>query len=495
MNGKLGDTQSAMEAVDQSSLADAQGQLDDFGASAQDAGAGGLAAQAGAEEAYASVGNLGVVSDETASQLEALSGAGSAADSGLAGAASSADDASGGFGGAASGAGELGSALGGLDSDLGPVVGGISGMGGALDDLVNSGSLDDAAGGILGIAAAGITAVGALGVLGGNFENTAMQFEDATQASAEETAFWSNMLADVHSSLGAAQLGVTMLTNKVQTYALAAQSGKTDSSAFATTMAHLGVTMLDTNGNALPTIDIFDQIMTKLVGLHDNTLAADYISTIFSRGLRTSLMPVVQNYSDLLPTVNQQTADTAAEFDNANQKATSYDIATHNLGISVDHLAVSTLPLLTDALDLLNIPMGGWADIVAGLEWSIPDLGGKIEDLLGHVGDLGDALGKIPGVSKLEDLFGGGGGGEKETVPGGPKLKYASGGMTPYSGLFEVGEAGPETVALPGGSRVYSNAESKDMGGHHLTIYGGTINIRPQTLSTRDIWAELEARG
>ena len=46
----------------------------------------------------------------------------------------------------------------------------------------------------------------------------------------------------------------------------------------------------------------------------------------------------------------------------------------------------------------------------------------------------------------------------------------ASGGMA--SGLTVVGERGPELVNLPGGSRVYSNSQSRNMAGG-----GNTINV------------------
>lgn len=51
-------------------------------------------------------------------------------------------------------------------------------------------------------------------------------------------------------------------------------------------------------------------------------------------------------------------------------------------------------------------------------------------------------------------------------------MPMAKGGTTPYSGMFIVGEKGPELVSLPAGSRVYNNQETQSM--------GNTINVTVQ---------------
>ncbi len=62
-----------------------------------------------------------------------------------------------------------------------------------------------------------------------------------------------------------------------------------------------------------------------------------------------------------------------------------------------------------------------------------------------------------------------------DRVPG-----FASGGHTTFGGLALVGERGPELVNLPGGSHVYTNAQSMAMagGGGHLTI---DLNVRGES--------------
>jgi hypothetical protein len=51
------------------------------------------------------------------------------------------------------------------------------------------------------------------------------------------------------------------------------------------------------------------------------------------------------------------------------------------------------------------------------------------------------------------------------------------------SGLAMVGEHGPELVNLPGGSKVFSNRDSRSMMGG---MGGGAINITGNTFNVRD---------
>jgi hypothetical protein len=59
-------------------------------------------------------------------------------------------------------------------------------------------------------------------------------------------------------------------------------------------------------------------------------------------------------------------------------------------------------------------------------------------------------------------------------------FKMAQGGLTPRPGLAWVGEEGPELMALPGGTRIYSNAESKKMGSGGTIINVGVVNARSE---------------
>ena len=70
-------------------------------------------------------------------------------------------------------------------------------------------------------------------------------------------------------------------------------------------------------------------------------------------------------------------------------------------------------------------------------------------------------LGQIPDI----------GGAAKETGKGTGGRGMQSGGVMPFSGMALVGEAGPELLQLPGGSRVYNNQQTRQF------ISQDTINV------------------
>jgi hypothetical protein len=85
-------------------------------------------------------------------------------------------------------------------------------------------------------------------------------------------------------------------------------------------------------------------------------------------------------------------------------------------------------------------------------------------DLAGAVDKAADAIRKLPDMPKLPLL---------PSLPVPNILKRASGG--PASGWTLVGERGPELLRLPSGSRVFNNAESREMtaqqGGNVFHVY------------------------
>lgn len=93
---------------------------------------------------------------------------------------------------------------------------------------------------------------------------------------------------------------------------------------------------------------------------------------------------------------------------------------------------------------------------------------------------VGAAIGWV--IDRFNDL--------KRTVEGGikiPKIEwpkidfklpgFAAGGTMTRSGLAVVGERGPELVALPGGSRVFSNSQSRQMAGQGGGISIGEVHV------------------
>lgn len=102
-------------------------------------------------------------------------------------------------------------------------------------------------------------------------------------------------------------------------------------------------------------------------------------------------------------------------------------------------------------------------------------------------------LNKIPGVSSLSDLAG---------WVGSKMPAFASGGVMRNSGWALVGESGPELVRLGAGSKVFNNAETRNMvnnnsGGNSITINMTVANasdIDPQRLA-ETINRELKRKG
>ncbi len=58
------------------------------------------------------------------------------------------------------------------------------------------------------------------------------------------------------------------------------------------------------------------------------------------------------------------------------------------------------------------------------------------------------------------------------------KLKFFANGGVVGSGMQVVGERGPELVKLPQGSRVYSNRDSRKMGGGTVNNFNITVNAK-----------------
>lgn len=116
--------------------------------------------------------------------------------------------------------------------------------------------------------------------------------------------------------------------------------------------------------------------------------------------------------------------------------------------------------------DILNTLVGFFENafdlMLRPIQWVIDRIYQLIE-AIGRIPSPGDILGG------LGDLVG--------NIPG-----FQTGGFIPSARLALVGEGGPELLALPGGSRVYSNSESREMlqgGGQTINNYGRINNVFP----------------
>jgi len=146
-------------------------------------------------------------------------------------------------------------------------------------------------------------------------------------------------------------------------------------------------------------------------------------------------------------------------------------------------------PVWTGLSWVLGAAEGAFGKVRDAVQWVIDrihDLKGAVEDALGPLGKLIDKAGDFMGMA----------GGLAGKIPG-----FQFGGITPYSGLFKVGEAGTEVVALPRGSRVYPHSDSERILHQTTTIgkQGGLTNYGHMTVqvvggSGEDVLRQLERR-
>jgi phage-related protein len=125
--------------------------------------------------------------------------------------------------------------------------------------------------------------------------------------------------------------------------------------------------------------------------------------------------------------------------------------------------------------------------VLTPFKTAFDDIRNAAQWVIDKIGDLIDTLNRIPSPGDILGGFGDLVG----KIPG-----FQAGGMA--SGLALVGERGPELLALPGGSRVYSNTESRQMVsqsnvGHQGMVNYGRIDVRVDAGDARrDLMRELD---
>ncbi len=119
----------------------------------------------------------------------------------------------------------------------------------------------------------------------------------------------------------------------------------------------------------------------------------------------------------------------------------------------------------TSALKTTAIVLGVVAALIA-LATIIAVIIGKKNELESSLNTVGDTIGSLTGtVNQVQSSY--------SSVP-----RYARGTSYHPGGMALVGEEGPELVALPAGSRVYSNAQTQGMTGGAVNNYYVTIDAK-----------------
>lgn len=166
-----------------------------------------------------------------------------------------------------------------------------------------------------------------------------------------------------------------------------------------------------------------------------------------------------------LADVQQNLRDTQARLDEMNATAAMEQLAIVSSYIDV---ATASSGSLIDKTAMMNQALG-IVDTTGAV--------GQLSNMTSAADNAREALARLVATgieaarSSLRDFLGNFG------SPQSRAQGYASGGWA--SGLAIVGERGPELLALPGGSRVYSNTESQRMLANQTTIgrQGPTYNI------------------
>ena len=119
----------------------------------------------------------------------------------------------------------------------------------------------------------------------------------------------------------------------------------------------------------------------------------------------------------------------------------------------------------TSAMKTTAIVLGVVAALIA-LATIIAVIIGKKNELESSLNTVGDTIGSLTGtVNQVQSNY--------SSVP-----RYARGTSYHPGGMALVGEEGPELVALPAGSRVYSNAQTQGMTGGSVNTYYVTIDAK-----------------
>lgn len=335
---------------------------------------------------------------------------------------------------------------------------------------------------------------------------------------------WDYVLKTVGSSAEAAQGDISMLAEK-------AQDAATGSGEAAELFAQLGIKVKDSQGNFKSQSELFDEVITKLSRMKDET-ERNAIASKLLGSTGEKIIPLLDKGAAGLEEAKKMAhefgvvmdEETLAALNDVTLAVNNFDAAGEGLkntiakgmAPSVENLTQKGTDLfvrLQEAAEgsgILEV-FGALLDVVSALEPLFDVLFGTAEDgvpvlqtLALALGVLADALTIVANTiaivielfKQLFNLISGKGFDDSNLTRYGENIAKVfsdegasarawSGGFgknigrnadgTDYwpGGLTWVGERGPELVSLPQGSRVYSAEDSRSMGGtnnYYLTV-------------------------
>lgn len=270
-----------------------------------------------------------------------------------------------------------------MNSVMGVAQGALAGVSGEMGELVNVGGelvskLAEGIGeeggvGMLGLAGAATVAIGAfaeLGASGGALVNQISQVSAVTGLSIEKTDYWGNALSDVGGNVNSLVMVNRLLTTSMESLNVAVDKGAPLTQKQSDLLKELGGSATGANGQVKSFAEAFPDLITNLGKVQDVQERAVLGTEIFGRSWGQISM-LVANYAQVSSTAEAQTKKTAAEMEDAQNKAIAYDSAMHGLEVQYDAVALKFVKPLTLTLNLSgkgwdflnNLPLGPKFDI------------------------------------------------------------------------------------------------------------------------------------
>ncbi len=301
--------------------------------------------------------------------------------------------------------------------------------------------------GLLGVAGAGVAAVGsfvALGMAGGDLLNTLNQLSAVTGLSIERADFWSKAMEDAGGSAETLSRSSIMLQRTIESINTAMEKGTDLDTKQTNVVKLLGGTIKDANGELMSSGQAVEQLLPALASITDVNERARLGVEAFGRSWGT-IAPLVANYTEVTEAAARQSERLAQAMGvDASDAAIQYNIKMGDLKTSMEVLEVTTLPAVISVLD-------------------------KVSNALQHIVDFGVITVKIVSDVSGFKLPGGLSFGDLAKGAFGAVIPEASGPMAALSWLF----SGPGGASHPSQQPIGTNFWNMDPLSQHLANGGG----------------------
>ena len=205
-----------------------------------------------------------------------------------------------------------------------------------------------------------------------------------------------------------------------------------------------------------------EDTLNKYGELNDAMMRMNNAADAAKLSLGMIFLPILTDLFNMLSKINPQTVQAVVGI--------TAVVAGIVAMVSAIKKVVDTTTAIAGFFEKISIPATKTKLIIMAVVAALIALGAIIAVIIGRSGDLERAMGSIGNsVAQMQNTV--------NSVQNQPIPRYARGTSNHPGGLAIVGEEGPELVALPAGSRVYTNRRSRAMMGG-TTIYNITIDAK-----------------